>query len=211
MVDNVPPSIDPADSEDLAGAFRQILGKFLAQSIDDMLPARVISFDSGRNEARIQPLIMIKDTDGNFHSRAQFTVPVFTLGGGNALVRFNLNQGDLGWIQANDRDISLFIQSLEEAGPNTNRKHQFEDAVFFPDVLRNFTPVENDASMVIQTTNGNVFLSVADTGFKMKGDLSVEGGITTTGDVVANGVSLETHTHNFTNADGAPSVTETPN
>jgi len=188
---NVAPSIDPADSEDFAGALRQIMQKFLAQSVDDMLPVMVISFDEDKNEARVKPLIQILDTGGNLTSRGQFTVPVFSFGGGGALMRFRLKPNDLGWIKANDRDISLFLQGLKESAPNTLRKHQFEDAVLFPDSMRTFTASQEDkddnALAVFQTSDGSIKLSILETGFKMRGNLELIGDFTHTGDTMHTG------------------------
>lgn len=188
---NVAPSIDPADSEDFAGALRQIMQKFLAQSVDDMLPVMVISFDEDKNVARVKPLIQILDTGGNLTSRGQFTVPVFTFGGGGALMRFRLKPNDLGWIKANDRDISLFLQTLKESAPNTLRKHQFEDAVLFPDSMRTFAASQedkdDDALAVFQTSDGSIKLSILETGFKMRGDFELIGDFTHTGDTFRTG------------------------
>ena len=191
MVNNVGPSVYPADSESWAGGLRQILQKFLAQSVDSMLPVIVISFDEDRNEARVQPAIKILDTGKNLTSRGQFTVPVFSFGGGGALMRFRLKAGDLGWIEANDRDISLFLQTLEESAPNTLRMHQFDDAVLFPDSMRTFTATQedkdDDALAVFQTSDGSVKLSMLETGFKMRGHLELIGDFTHTGDTMHTG------------------------
>lgn len=195
MPNNVAPSIDPSDSDTFAGALRQILQKFLAQSVDDMMPVKVISFDEDKNMARVQPMVKIIDTAGNLYSRGQFTVPVFSFGGGGALMRFRLNPGDLGWIEANDRDISLFLQSLKESAPNTLRKHQFEDAVLFPDSMRTFTATQEDkddnALAVFQTSDGSVKLSILENGFKMRGDLELIGDFTHTGDTMHTGDTVQ--------------------
>lgn len=188
---NVVPSIDPADSESFPGALRQILKKFIAQSVDDMLPVKVISFDEDKNQARVQPMIKLLDTDLNLKSRGQFTVPVFSFGGGGALMRFRLKPGDLGWIEASDRDISLFLQTLKESAPNTLRMHQFEDAVLFPDSMRTFTATQEDkddsALAVFQTTDGSIKLSILEDGFKMRGDFELIGDFTHTGDTFRTG------------------------
>lgn len=204
MADNVQTTSNPAEEGHLVGAFRQILNSFL-KNVDDWLPVRVISFDVNQNTVLVQPLIMLMDSEKGLHRRAQITVPVFTMGGGNALIRFNLKKGDLGWIKASDRDISSFISTLKEAGPNTLRKHSFDDAIFMPDVMKQFEPQagDDDAFMVMQTIDGSVRLSMFDTGFKLKGDLDVDGKISATGDIESDGdvkagsVSLTDHDHDF--------------
>src|SRR6188768_2941317 len=113
------PSINPADEGSLVGAFRFILNKML-QDTNGMLPARVLTYARETNRAQVQPMIMVVTTDGSQISRAPIAeVPVFQLGGGNMFINFKILPGDLGWILANDRDISLFLQSYSEARPNS--------------------------------------------------------------------------------------------
>lgn len=155
------PSRDPANDDSLLGMARQILDKFL-QSVDDMLPAQVISYDRDVNRATVRPLVRVLTTDGRQVGRAQIaSVPVFMFGGGDCVLSFQLNPGDLGWIKANDRDISLFLQAHREAAPNTLRKHTFQDAMFFPDVMHGVTIPEEDAdNAVFQRKAGLVRLSL---------------------------------------------------
>ena len=74
----------------------------------------------------------------------------------------------MGWIKANDRDISLFLQSYTNNRPNTVRLHTFEDAIFIPDIMTGYTINSEDAdSMVIQNTTGTVRVSINDQRIKM--------------------------------------------
>lgn len=134
---NSPPSRNPADEDNLTGILKLALKKFL-QNTDDMLPAQVIAYDRGKNRAKIQAVISVVTTDAQIVSRAQIaSVPVFQYGGGGFVSSFPLFSGDTGWIKANDRDISGWKQSLRQSTPNTQRKHSFKDAMFFPDTLLN--------------------------------------------------------------------------
>ena len=153
------PSKDPSlESGGLAGALQQVLGKFL-QNVDDCLPAKIVSYDREKNTATVQPLVAVLSTEGQSLSRAAVaSVPVLALGGGNFVVNFPLKKGDLGWLKASDRDISLFMQGLQEAKPNTLRKHSFEDGLFIPDVYRNYTinGEDMDSNMVVQSLDGTI-------------------------------------------------------
>lgn len=162
------PSRDPADDGTLLGTLKHVLRKHL-QNTDDMLPARVIAFDRASGVAQVQPMIQMVTTSGELRSRPQIaSVPVMQLGAGGMMLSFSLNPGDLGWIKANDRDISLFLQSYQEAAPNTKRMHSFGDAVFIPDVMTGFTiPGEDEANATLQTLDGTHRLSVAPTYVKM--------------------------------------------
>jgi hypothetical protein len=146
-------SQDPADGGSLAGVIRFVFNKLL-QGVDAMLPARVVSYDRQNNVATVQPLIQVIGTSGRGTGRAILArIPVLALGGGGFVINFPLKPGDLGWIEASDRDISLFVQGLSEAKPNTVRMHAFSDGRFVPDIFRKYSIVD-EGDMVIQTTDG---------------------------------------------------------
>lgn len=155
------PSRDPANDDSMVGMLRQVLDK-AAQNTDDMLPARVIAFDRQTNRVQVQPMIHVVTTGGENVARAQIIdIPVMQFGGGGFVLLFPLKTGDFGWIKANDRDISLFLQSWQESPPNTFRKHSFSDAVFIPDVMTGWTlnPDDNDRA-VLQSLDGNTRISM---------------------------------------------------
>lgn len=215
---NAPPSVNPANEGSLVGMMREIMGKFL-NGVDDMLPATVVAFDRASNLAQVRPMILMVTTAGEKVARAPVAaVPVFQIGAGGFVLNFNLEPGDLGFIKANDRDISLFMQSFTDAQPNTGRKHSFEDAVFFPAILRNFSIDDEDAgNVVLQTVDGTQRVAVWPDRVKITSDahiildaplvtvtgdmdsqsISSTGTIRATVDVIAGGneVSLVHHVH----------------
>lgn len=212
-----PPSIDPADEDSLAGVLRSVMGKFL-QGVDDCLPAIVIA--GNRNTVTVQPQIMMGSTDGQKVSRAQVAeVPVLQMGAGGFVLSFPVKPGDFGWIKASDRDISLFRQGLAEEWPNTKRMHSFQDGVFIPDVMRQWTLNGEDAeSVVLQSTDGATRIAVAAGTVKITapdgvtidapaahftGDVQVDGTLTADVDVIAAGKSGAHHTHGGVQAGGA--------
>lgn len=158
MADNSPGSANLADADTLPGLFDFVLTKF-KQNTDDMLPAIVIAYDRTTNRARVRPLIQFVTTANQVVNRAEVaSVPVLQLGGGGFVASFPLQPGDLGWIKANDRDISFFKKTLAATPPNTQRKHEFSDAMFIPDTMfKNVTIASEDASnLVIQNLAGTV-------------------------------------------------------
>lgn len=234
------PAANPANSGSVQGVLTDVLSKFL-QNVDDCLPATVMSYDRAANTAMVRPLVAVLTTEGSTVARAAIaSVPVLALGGGNFVVNFPLKAGDLGWIKASDRDISLFKQGLAEAKPNTVRKHSFEDGFFIPDVFRQYTLSGEDiaSNMVIQSLDGKIrvslwpdrvkvsagetwlevaesgvitgtapqkiffdtplveFAGVFKSGTKHGGGISeMDGGLKTTLDQVAGGVSTINHPH----------------
>jgi hypothetical protein len=194
-----PPSIDPADEDTLVGTLRAVLGKFL-QGVDDCLPAVVIAAPT-RGRVTVRPQIMMGATDGQKVRRAQIaSVPVFSYGAGDFVLSFPVKPGDLGWIKASDRDISLYLQGMAEEWPNTKRMHSFEDGFFIPDVMRNWSLNAEDAErVVLQSTDGLSRIAVGDGVVKIAAasvvieadDVDIQSGTLT-----HNGVNVgSTHVH----------------
>ena len=162
MTRNSYPSIDPADNDTLAGTINFALVKAL-QATDDMLPAKVIAFKPGPPAyVQVQPMISLLTTINTQQSRAQLAeIPVLSMGGGGFVIYFSLKPGDFGWIKSNDRDISLFLQELQESPPNTVRMHSFSDAIFIPGILAQYLiNPEDEGNMVMQSLDGTVKISL---------------------------------------------------
>lgn len=219
MADATPNSRNPANDGTLAGVFQEVLGKFLA-GVDDMLPAVVIAYDRDLNRATVRPLIQILKTDNTLLDRAEVaSVPVLNIGGGNGVLSFPIIPGDLGWIKASDRDISLFLQSetAKDVAPNTLRKHNFSDSLFIPDQFKKWTIQPGDENaMVLQTLDGLEQIAIDSNGVRMTsasrieltapvveingtidhtGDQTSSGTITGSTDVIAGTISGKTHPH----------------
>jgi hypothetical protein len=164
------PSVDPADEDNMAGLFRHVFAK-LMQGVDGMLPAIVVAFNGDRDAPRVtvQPQIALVTTGGAQVSRAQIaSLPVFQFGAGGFLLSFPIKTGDFGWILANDRDISVYLQSGELSRPQTFRKQNFADAIFIPDAMRNYTidPTDED-NVVLQKADGSVKITLGDNTIKL--------------------------------------------
>lgn len=198
--DHANPSRDPANDDSLLGFARQVLDKFL-QGVDDMLPARVVSYDRATNRAVVVPMVKLLTTDNRQITRAQFaSVPVLQLGGGGFVLSTNLKAGDLGWLKANDRDISLVLQAYKDNAPNTLRKHSFADAVFIPDAMRGITTAGGEAeNFTLQSLDGSVRVSLGASSVNIVAPgasikLSASG-IEMTGPVTINGIVFNSHVH----------------
>jgi hypothetical protein len=155
------PSRNPTSDDNLIGALRIAFRKTL-ESTDGQLPCEIISYDRTTNRALVQPLISMVTTAGVPVVRGQIaSVPVLSLGGGGFCITFPLKKGDLGWIEASDRDISLFMQQLQQSRPNTFRIHDFSDGRFIPDAFNQYTFNSGDAAnMVIQSYDGTVKIAL---------------------------------------------------
>tara|TARA_R110000765_G_scaffold269029_2_gene368030 strand:- start:723 stop:1463 length:741 start_codon:yes stop_codon:yes gene_type:complete len=123
-----------------------------------------------RTKVNVRPLIKLVAKDGRSYDRDIIEgVPVFTAGAGDRFISFPIAVGNLGWIDASDRDISLFIQSYEISEPPTSRMHSFSDARFVPDIMTNITvAAEDSAAIVIQNRGGTVKIALDDDEIRIK-------------------------------------------
>lgn len=185
------PDVDPADNDTLAGTLNFCFKKLL-QNTNGMLPAKVISYDRVKNRAQVQLLISMVTTSGQIVSRPQLaSIPVLILGGGGFFLSFNLNTGDLGWVLANDRDISLFLQTYEESPPNTARIKNFADSVFIPDIMTGYNIAQEDeTSVTLQNLDGTVKISLQENKIKLTAPLvEITGGLQVDGVITGEGVN----------------------
>lgn len=213
-----PPNLDKANDGDFAGVMTDVLQNFL-RGVDDMIPAKVVSYDDATNRAVIKPLVMLGTTDGQKISRAQLSnIPVFRFGGGGFFIRFPVKAGDFGWLKATDRDMSLIMQrgGLED-WPNTLRQHSFSDGMFFPDTLKSWViDGANADALVIQSIDGSVCMSlhsgkvkIEAADIEMVGNVQVTGNVAVTGTMTNNGTNVgSTHVHS--GVDAGPSNTGGP-
>lgn len=161
MISGNQPDIDPANNESLAGTLQFAFQK-LMQNVNGMLPAQVIKYDRITNRVQVQLMITVVTTSGAQVARPQIaSLPVLLLGGGGFFLGFNLNPNDLGWVIANDRDISLFLQTYQQTAPNTGRIKSFSDGLFIPSVMTGFTIAGGDSNnTVLQSLDGSIKITL---------------------------------------------------
>ena len=179
------PSIDPTDHGHLAGLLKAYLKKSL-QSTDCQLPCEIVSYNRITNRAMVRPTIDMLSTGGQQVQRAPIaSIPVLALGGGGFCITFPLQAGDKGWIEASDRDISLYLQSMQHTRPNTFRMHSFEDGRFIPDIFGAYThDSADDSKMVIQSVDGSVKITLG------SGEIDI-----VAASVKINGIDFNSHYH----------------
>lgn len=150
------PNISPADTGSLAAAVHRYMQTYMRENVNDMVPAKIVSYDVASNRATIQPLIDMVDTDGKSIRRPPLgDIPVYRLGGGDYAMVINLQPGDFGWLKAVDMDISRTMASAsgERSSPPTDRTHSFSNGIFFPDCGFGVTPASGQG-MTLQSKSG---------------------------------------------------------
>lgn len=153
---------DPINNQDLEGLIRFGFKKML-EKVDGVLPAKVVKYDRANNRVQVQVLINSVGTSGEQVAGKNIaSIPVFLFGGGGFFVSFPLNTGDLGWVVACDRDISIFLQKYSASGTAVDTLKDFGGSFFLPDIMTNYTISEEDASnAVIQNIDGSVKISLS--------------------------------------------------
>ena len=211
------PSYNPADANTLSG-LNSILQDKLSMNIECAVPGIVQSYDRLTNRATVKPAITGVASQGQKVSKEPLiNIPVYCMSGGGIVMSFPVNAGDTGWLIANDRNISIFKQKLEESAPNDFRKHNFLDAFFLPDKINdiNFSQ-EDEGAVVIQTLTGTTkitlkegVISLAAPNIVINGDTAINGSLTVTTETTTNGIPFTTHVHQYTD-DGTPADTGVP-
>lgn len=171
----------PGDDQSLASTMR-FIQRAIEMDMENCLPCRVMDYDRAANRATVRPTIMstvrsTESTDLIRKNRVSYPdIPVLSLGAGGFHISFPVKKGDLGWIYACDRDISLFLQSLTEQPAGLDgASHKFSDAIFIPDVFSKYTINEEDeGALVIQSTSSATRVSIREDNIKITAPVKVQ-------------------------------------
>lgn len=152
------PAARPASRGNLLAETLDLLRTYIRDELNDCLPCRVTGVVG--NSVDVQILAPTLLTDGSLQQWPQIpAVPVAFPGSQAAVLWFDLQPGALGLLKSCDRDISLIIESLAEARPNTLRMHNFSDSFFHPADFSAMTPA--GGQVALQTRDGTAFVSVS--------------------------------------------------
>lgn len=223
---------DDSRSDTLEGLLQE-LADAISKRIECALPCVVTKVSSDRRRVSVRPLIRIVGVTGNTLARDVIEgLPVYQAGAGSFVMSFPVAVGDIGWIEAADRDLGVFLQSYDESDPGSRRKHSFSDAKFVPDIMTNFTiSGEDSGAVVIQNRAGTVKIAIdqseiriknggvswvatnqditADvpSGMTINGDLTVNGNVVVSGNITAAGtLSVPTIVTTTVTASGGVSI-----
>ena len=194
------PAYNPADANTLSG-LNNILQDKLSMNIECAIPGIVQSYDRTTNRAVIKPAITgVASLGQKVPKEPLINIPVFCMSGGGIVMSFPVKTGDTGWLIANDRNISIFKQKLEESAPNDYRKHNFLDAFFLPDKINDISI--NDADAFVLAANSTKFslkenniafntqtFSIEATATNITSNINATGSLTVTGATTSDGLS----------------------
>lgn len=163
MFNSVIPSNNPADTTSESGQLEFIFDKLLGR-IEKIAPAQIVSYNRKKNRAVVQILNQAITTDGGKITQKEISdIPGLQLCGGDFVLSFPIKAGDIGWICAADRNISVFKQTLKIFAPATYEKHRYKDGFFVPNYINGFDVSADDEDAVLLTSlDGNTKISIKD-------------------------------------------------
>jgi hypothetical protein len=153
----------------------------------------------------VQPLVNQIDGANPPNSTPHSTVyglPYQRMQGGSNAVIMDPQPGDIGLAVFASRDISKVKSTQAQANPGSYRSYDFADGMYVGGLL-NGTPTQyilfaldgitivSPTAITLQAPVINIEGSLSMSG----GDATMTGMLTTTGDVISDGISLQTHTH----------------
>jgi hypothetical protein len=168
----------------------------IQMSLAQMQTATIVKVVSCTNDGDLSPvgyvdvIPQVNQTDGNKNAYPHgtiFNVPYLRMQGGANAIIIDPVAGDLGICVFASRDLSNVKSTKNAAPPASDRKYDFADGMYLGGLL-NGSP-----TTYIQFQGGDVTIKA--TTITLDGDVTVTGAITATGDVEANNISLENHTH----------------
>lgn len=200
------------------------------------LPARVTAFDSTKQTISCIPLIR-EMVNINGTSRYQelpelIDVPIQMPRAGGWSITFPIQVGDECMVIFQDLCIDGWWFRGGIQNWNDLRRHDLSDAIaiFSPWSQPNTIPSYSTSNLEIRSDDGSIKISLTPNGVNMTfpngytitgdgtitGNIQVDGDITASGtikgdtEVIAAGISMSTHTHQYVPGTGSPTNTGTP-
>lgn len=203
---------------DTAGPFnpqRFVVDQIIAR-LSTIKIVKVTAVDTAAKTVDVQPMVKQIDGEGGTSEHGTiFGIPYWAWQFGKNVISGDPVAGDIGIMACCDRDISAVKATKAIAPPGSLRQMDMADGIYFGGVL-NGAPEQwfkfTGTGTEIADKNGNKLVSSA-TGWAFTGNVTFQnniqlagsvlsdtgavyaGNIQTSGDVVAGGVSLKTHTH----------------
>ncbi|MBT0720457.1 translation initiation factor IF-2 [Rosenbergiella collisarenosi] len=203
----------PVQLNSQTGSSEQVdetLRRKTSASVRVSTPGIIQSFDAENCTATVQPAISGwgQDSAGNLVSKDLPLLqdcPVIFPRGGGVSITFPLSEGDECLIMFADRGIDFWHQSGGINKAVDDRMHDLSDAFVIPGPTSNPRALKGVStnSIQIRTDSGAQFIELTQSGsvnitapiITLNGDVQVNGAVTSTGDMKAGSISVQSHTH----------------
>jgi hypothetical protein len=133
---------------DLERLIRRTVSRVLSEDLHTMMPVKVVSYDSDENKCSVQPCITrIRTNDPNNLTTIQLPVlddvPVHQFGSGKCLFAVAPQVGSYGSVWVSERSLEKWLTDGGIGNPNSARKFDISDAVFYPGLYPFVTDGDN--------------------------------------------------------------------
>lgn len=144
----------------------------------------------------VQPMVAQLDGQGGIHHHEIiFNIPYFRLQGGKNAVIIDPQVGDIGMCGFCSRDISSVKNTKKPSSPQSRRKFDYADGLFFGGFL-NGTPNQyiffKDSGIDIVSPSE---IKIKASKVTIDAPIETTSSITSSGDMIAGGISQQEHTH----------------
>lgn len=167
---------------------------------------RIVSFNKDNQTAQVELLIQ-RSVDGQIiEYPVLIDCPVFIISGGNARITMPVTAGDSCLVLFNDDDIDNWFASGSKQEPNTNRKHNFTDALAVVGFRHLGNKITDYSATNMQIKMGSVLIDISDSKAEITdgtakvtvtgGNITIEGSaININGTLTINGTPYLSHMH----------------
>lgn len=156
---------------------------FMSNNVNTAIVVKVTAV--GINTVSAIPLVAQTDAQGNaLPMTAIPELPFFRYQGGRAAVIVDPVVGDIGLAVFAQQDCSnVQVGTSETQPPASNRSFDMSDGFYFGGFIN------KEPTCIVRVNDDNTITITASAGVAINGDITVNGNL------VANGISLTTHTH----------------
>lgn len=193
--------------------FATSLNRFAERKINDSinllgkaLPCSVVAVDGS--------IITVKFEIHSGFNLPQVTIPHF----GGEWIRYPVQVGDFGVVLPMDARLNA-VTGIGSGTADLTQPANLTALVFMPVGNANWTPPTDpnkleiygkDGVIIKDKDTGAIVLTIDSSGFHFVGDITVTGKITSTGDIKAGTISLQTHKHTGVTTGSSNTGTPTP-
>lgn len=161
------------------------------------MPGKITAFDSATGMATVQPVMKYRKPDNTTIDFPEVSgVPVcFPQGAGQAVsIAYPVAEGDTCMMVFSEQSLDLWQYGQETT---TDLRFDLSNAMCIPGLFSTANPAMKQACEegAIVLSAGGTSVVIGASGVQIKGNVSVEGGMETSGDTVAAGKSVSGHTH----------------
>ena len=195
------------------------LSFLMKKSLEKMQTATLVKVVAVSNSGGVDPVgtvdvvPMVDQIDSNGESIPHttiFNVPYCRLQGGANAIIIDPQVGDIGIAVFASRDISKVKSTKSASPPDSRRVYSFSDALYIGGVLNGapeqyiqfsasgiaiFSPTNTTVTAPVVGVNASTSTTVTTPTMTVNGNIVINGDLTTTGQIAADGVVLNTHTH----------------